>query len=395
MKKRGLNTEMINVRVVTSNNRGFLKDLFDNCWTDIVFHYGARSIYEKVSKKRVILSRLITLKVFDYLGVFQVIKVRGTEDDIYFSYNRFVASDKPYIIYLENPGALVNYCWNRPKYFLTRKRIHRLMSNRKLRGIICMSKICENTLGNLYQLPDSLKIMQIYPLVSEDKDYGLGEIKTCVYQRIVECLFISARFRWKGGKDIIEVFKVLDATEASVHLTIITRFEDMIPEDMEQIQLLRNVTLRDFNLNKEELSEYYKRACLLLHPTRWDSSPLTILEAIKYGCAVLGTDVYAIREMVKNGYNGYLIQPQDKYWSDDGNTDKERSSEVKRRADRGVIDTELVLWMKQKILELVQDRGRLEELCCNAYRYARESEFSESYITEKWDRVLREAVGEK
>lgn len=386
---------MINVKVITSNNRGFLKDLFNNSWTDIVFHYRTENIYEKVSKKRAILSRLIHLKIFDYLGVFQIIKVKDTENDLYFSYNRFAASDKPYIIYLENPGALMNYCWNRSKYFLARKRIQKLMNDRKLSAIICMSKICENTLGNLYKLPDNLKIMQIYPLVSADKDYGVGEIKTSVYHGTIECLFISARFRLKGGKDIIEVFKALEETDASVHLTIITRLEEMLPEDMEQIQLLHNVTLQDFNLGKDELSEYYKRACLLLHPTRWESFGLIVLEAIKYGCAFIGTDVYAIREMVKDGYNGYLIKPQDKYWNDDGSKEEKMSLETKRRANEGVIDTELVSWMKQKILELVQNRGRLEELCRNAYRYAREGEFSESYITEKWDRILREAAGEK
>ena len=76
---------MIKVKVATNNNRGFLKELFDYPFKNIQFDYNMQTVYEKPHKWRKILHRLIRMKIFDYLGVFQIIKMKKDMTQMHFS----------------------------------------------------------------------------------------------------------------------------------------------------------------------------------------------------------------------------------------------------------------------------------------------------------------------
>jgi glycosyltransferase involved in cell wall biosynthesis len=47
-------------------------------------------------------------------------------------------------------------------------------------------------------------------------------------------------------------------------------------------------------------------------PSRFEGLPLTILEAMYLGKPVVGTEIGAIKEVITNGYNGILAQPNAK-----------------------------------------------------------------------------------
>jgi glycosyltransferase involved in cell wall biosynthesis len=52
----------------------------------------------------------------------------------------------------------------------------------------------------------------------------------------------------------------------------------------------------------------YRRAHLLLHPSRWDGQPVTILEALAVGLPVVATRVGAIPDTIRHGVDGYLME---------------------------------------------------------------------------------------
>lgn len=51
----------------------------------------------------------------------------------------------------------------------------------------------------------------------------------------------------------------------------------------------------------------FRAADLLLHPTRWDGQPVTILEALAFGLPVVATKVGAIPDTIRPGVDGYLM----------------------------------------------------------------------------------------
>jgi glycosyltransferase involved in cell wall biosynthesis len=55
-------------------------------------------------------------------------------------------------------------------------------------------------------------------------------------------------------------------------------------------------------------------ADVLVHPTYMESFGMAVLEALSHGLAVIATDVYALREMVVDGENGFLLKPPISVW---------------------------------------------------------------------------------
>lgn len=379
---------MKKIKVATSNTRGFLKCLFDHRFNEIKFVYKNDDVYEVPSKLKVILTQMITWSIFDYLGIFQIIKVYDDECDMLFSYNRFLKTNKPYVIFVENPSALVNYCWERPKKYIAKRKLKKCFEDKNLKAIVCMSNACYRYFDNLYERPDTVDKLQIYPYIEDDYSFTEFDIDKKVNSRELECLFISSDFELKGGRDIISTFEYLDRINSNAHITLITRKSSIRENDLERINSLRNMTLIEFALSKEELSEYYKKAVVLINPTRRDSFSLVTLEAIKYGCAVLATDVYAIKEMDVDGFNGFITSSMFKIWDEDGVRNKYDRTHPKKTVMSGAVDETLVEWMKTKIELLDSDRALLKQMCINSLKHARNEELSDISIAQKWENLF-------
>lgn len=378
---------MISIRVATSNTRGFLKNLFNIKSDNIKFFYEKNNLYEIPNNKKDIIYKILKLHIFDLFGVFQVLKKKDIVEDACFSYNRFLKTDKPYIIFLENPSALVNYCWERPKYYISKKRLKKCFNDKNLKAIVCMSKACYTNIWNLYDIPNNLNISQIYPLIPDDDTFTLKEINKISYSNIVQCLYISSNFELKGGRDILEVFERMKALHLPIHLTIITKVNTIREEDVLRIENLNTITVRDFNLNNEELNILYRKTNILLNPTRADSFSLVTLEALKYGCSILATNLYAIKEMVIDGFNGFITDSMIQVWDEDGTMNKYYRKHQDELLYSGRIDYCLVDWMSEKLAYLVRNREVLENFCINSLKLSRNNDFSSETILKEWEKL--------
>jgi glycosyltransferase involved in cell wall biosynthesis len=63
--------------------------------------------------------------------------------------------------------------------------------------------------------------------------------------------------------------------------------------------------------NREDVDELMLDADILVHPARWEGFGLVLLEAMRVGLPIVGTQVSAIPEVVDNGVTGILISPDD------------------------------------------------------------------------------------
>jgi glycosyltransferase involved in cell wall biosynthesis len=59
------------------------------------------------------------------------------------------------------------------------------------------------------------------------------------------------------------------------------------------------------------MPEYYQAADVYFHPSRADTAPFSVLEAMASGLPVVATSVGGIPEQVEDGRSGYLVQPGD------------------------------------------------------------------------------------
>ena len=294
--------------------RGFLKHI--SKYTDDVCFIQKDQYYEVSSKLRVFKSQLIRSRLLNPLGVFQVVKVSGKECDVYGSFNRFLESDKPYFLYLENPTALYHYALGRVKRGRGKRQFEKRLRDPHLKYIVCMSDACRSTFEEINMpLPDTVKMKTIYPLVPENSYATEEVIHQKSYQEELKCLYCvqGKRFYTKGGKDVLEAVTALQDAGCKIHLTVITNLSALDADTLQFIQNREGISLHDFTFPYDELEQIYAQTAVLLQPSSDESFGLTVLEAMKGGCAILSSKLYAFSEMVEHGKNGILIEP--KYWS--------------------------------------------------------------------------------
>ena len=79
---------------------------------------------------------------------------------------------------------------------------------------------------------------------------------------------------------------------------------------IEEYQLEQNVhflgTIEDSALN-----EWYNRVSAVIIPSVFEGFGLTVIEAMTCGTPVIATDVDALRDVVKDDMNGFLVQYND------------------------------------------------------------------------------------
>lgn len=378
----------IKVKVATSNIRGFLAGLFEYPFQRIEFVCSQKNVYQVFHRHKQLLYYIY--RRFCWIVPFQIIKVSNEGQDINFSYNRFLKSDQPYVIYLENPSALVNYSWQLLLRNKFSRRIKKCLSDKNLKAIICMSQACRETLSLYYQIPEHIKIDMIYPLIREDPHWDIGRVCAKVETEKIECLFVSQEFRLKGGEDVVETILRLKKENCPIHLTIITKQDNISTKYREKIFGSKCIDVVEFGMDKEQLNGFYKKAAILLHPSRWDSSALVVLEAMKYGCALITTDLYALKEMVSDGINGYLLKPYYRDWNEDNTPNIEVAYHHNKTISSGFIDEDLIDNMYRIIKDLNYDRQQLKKICVNSYEKAVYGAFSEASISEAWKSLLED-----
>jgi glycosyltransferase involved in cell wall biosynthesis len=111
----------------------------------------------------------------------------------------------------------------------------------------------------------------------------------------------------KGADRLIEAFKRLAADFPDVKLKMVgwylkTEREQLeaLAGDSKQIELVRATT------NPITL-QIISRCLVLVHPSRCEGGPRTVIEGLAAGVPVVGSDVGLIPELIHQGENGFVV----------------------------------------------------------------------------------------
>lgn len=373
--------------------RGFLRHMSQRM-EDVSFIDNGQ-YYEVAGLRSKLASKLIRSPLLDPIGLFQILKVSGKDCDYYGSFNRFLQADKPYFLYLENPTALYHYALGRLRFPTGKKRFAKCLNDPNLRYIVCMSDACRSTFERINMpLPEHVKLRTIYPFVPQNHHVCEAVIREKCFAPVLECLYCvqGKSFYTKGGRDILNVVARLQDAGLQIHLTVITNIDALEPDTLELLQGRENMTLCDFTFSYPEMEQVYAKTALLLQPSSADSCPLTVLEGVKGGCAVLGSKLYAIPEIVTHGVNGILIDP--KYWtffSDHMPNPAAWGQKNKHRLMR-LPSEQYTADIERAIRVLYEDRQQLFDYAIHAKQIA-DSKFGEDTICRQWQEVWNALKG--
>jgi len=121
----------------------------------------------------------------------------------------------------------------------------------------------------------------------------------------------------RKGQDLgVEALQILVKNHPEATYFIVGDTNNPMQQKLEQtIQkngLEKNVVFEG-RISDEELIELYNSVTVYVQPSRvdqagsYEGAPLTLLEASACGIPIIGSDASAAAELIKDGYNGYLV----------------------------------------------------------------------------------------
>jgi glycosyltransferase involved in cell wall biosynthesis len=155
---------------------------------------------------------------------------------------------------------------------------------------------------------------------------------------------------YKGGTDLDQIMeKVNKISPFEIHVLLLGEDSSMSMRSYEKIKVHGLGYIKDEN----RIIEALNATDIFLYPTKADNLPLVLLEATACGTPCITFNVGGCGDIIKNEYNGYLIEQ--------GNLDQ----------------------AAEKLVDLLQNPKKLEEFSSNARKHAKEN-FSDKLMAERY-----------
>jgi len=118
---------------------------------------------------------------------------------------------------------------------------------------------------------------------------------------------------WKGMDTLVEIMPELLNKNSNYELTIVGRGpeRDNLKLKIKNLKLEKKAKLID-RLPHQELMKYFKASKIFVLNTGYEGLPHIILEAMACGLPVITTNVCGNPEVIKDGYNGLLVEYNNK-----------------------------------------------------------------------------------
>lgn len=131
------------------------------------------------------------------------------------------------------------------------------------------------------------------------------------FQTPLPLLYVGALENYKGIWQSIKAVRVCNLAGVQVEFNLLGEWGD----EKQKIEICRFIESKKLGhiikIHKPQFNEskweFYFNTSILLHPTFWDGQPLTILEAMGCGLAIITTPVGAIPDTVEHGKNGIVL----------------------------------------------------------------------------------------
>ncbi|MDP3265069.1 MAG: glycosyltransferase family 4 protein [Tabrizicola sp.] len=116
-------------------------------------------------------------------------------------------------------------------------------------------------------------------------------------------LFVGLDWDRKGGPELLMAFRRLQETHPQARL-VIAGASPEIPADLPGVEVIGEVFIN-------RLEQLYQRAGIFCLPTRREPFGIVFLEAMEHGLPVVGTDIGAQVDFIRNGETGFRVPVRD------------------------------------------------------------------------------------
>jgi glycosyltransferase involved in cell wall biosynthesis len=271
----------------------------------------------KASSKNWRRGKRLAEQTFEILDIPRIVPMLGRCDLIHTNGGVIPLSRTPWVGSIENPSSFYGFRESWHGKLSTRKRLAKHLISDRCRRLLPYSEASwRNTIACLSEWEDELtgKMEIVHPAIDPYLIMNDEERKEeARLNRPVRFLFVGDHFFDKGGREVLRAFKHVRET-CNTELVMVTAapvhhreaFEKMLPS----IRKEKNVVVHITGIPRRDLIDLYRSADVFAFPSYMDQVPFVLLEAMAAGLPIIGSNSYAIPEMVVEGQNGHNIQSQ-------------------------------------------------------------------------------------
>jgi glycosyltransferase involved in cell wall biosynthesis len=158
--------------------------------------------------------------------------------------------------------------------------------------------------NRIVQIPNGLNTAHF--LERTEKDRVAARLALGLPADRVLVLYVGRLARHKGVPDLLHAWTATLQLRDAVLVVV----PQVAPDDpIEPVEASERVILRDWT---DDIRDYYRAADIFVLPSHGEGMSNALLEAMACGLAVVATRVGAAPEMIRDGVDGLLVEPEDR-----------------------------------------------------------------------------------
>ena len=182
------------------------------------------------------------------------------------------------------------------------------------------------------------------------KDDVLTEDKSLLMKRLGFCkdvfiiTFIGRIVKDKGIDELIDVFNKLSKKYFYIRLLLIGDYKNEVDTISEYTKkLIKNHKAVKYLEFQEDIREFLSITDLFVLPSYREGLPNVLIEAGSFGIPLIATDINGCNEVVKNDYNGILVEKKNKF-------------ELSEAMEKLIVDKEYYKYIKGNVRKSILER---------------------------------------
>lgn len=327
-------------------------------------------------KKREILSKIHTKLQFP-----RITFIRNAEkyDIIHSTRGIIPINKKPWIVDIESGAAFASLKWKELKKPLMRTIIRKYLASPYCRKILPQSEAAKKSLlENIDCSKFKDKIETLYLA------YHTTKLKRKKSKKI-RISFIGRGYFEKGGHDTQQAFEILNKKYPG---RLLLKMKCNVPEKY-KLKLSNVKYLDKIDDQKEFYKEIFGDCDIYVQPTTIDSFGVSILEAMSTGLPIVCTDDFTLPELVKDGYNGFLVKSPVNWYPYALKNDWEG---YKKKAEKDHPKT--VKELVKKISILIENPKLRKRMGKNSFKLVSSGKFSIKERNKELEKIYKEALAD-
>ena len=157
------------------------------------------------------------------------------------------------------------------------------------------------------------KIIKTKSAVVPGSGVNVKNFSVTKFPKKITFLMISRIIKYKGIENFITVAKQIKKNNKNVRFFFIGKKQKSFSLDKNYLK--ENINSHEIKFLNwvEKVNKHYSNCSVYVLPSKREGASRTILEAMASGRPIIASNVPGCKQLVKNGYNGYLVKYNNNY----------------------------------------------------------------------------------